>query len=230
MKTSIIVPTYNESDGILTFLRGVQRAIPPGFDYEVLVVDDNSPDGTAAVVERGFHQDPRIRVVRREGVPSLGKSIASGVAQAAGEMLVVMDADFAHDPLEIPRMCDLARTHDLVTGSRFCAGGGMENRFHFWQSKLYSAIVAAVLGTPVRDTLSGYFCIGRSTLHTLPCERIFFGYGDYFFRLLYFARRQGLSVTEIPIRYISRRFGKSKSNRLRLVFSYTRALVQLRLV
>ena len=106
----------------------------------------------------------------------------------------------------------------------------MENRVHYWQSKIYSAIVAAVLGTPVRDTLSGYFCIGRSRLLTLPCDRIFFGYGDYFFRLLYFARRQGFSVTEIPIRYTSRRFGKSKSNRLRLVFSYTRALVHLRFV
>src|SRR6266849_3388242 len=114
MKTSIIVPTYNECDGILAFLHGVRQALPSGFDYEVLVVDDNSPDGTAAVVEQSFQQDPRVRVVRRDGVPSLGKSVASGVAQAAGEMLVVMDADFAHDPREIPRMCNLARTHYLV--------------------------------------------------------------------------------------------------------------------
>jgi dolichol-phosphate mannosyltransferase len=139
-----------------------------------------------------------------------------------------MDTDFTHDPIEIPRMLHIARIYDIVSGSRFCAGGNMQDKKHYLASLAYNWLLRALLRTQLQDNLGGYFVMKRDRILSLPLDQIFYGYGEYFFRLLYFAQRRGLKVIEIPAIYRVRTYGSSKSSFLRMLFSYSRAAILLK--
>jgi dolichol-phosphate mannosyltransferase len=139
-----------------------------------------------------------------------------------------MDTDFTHDPAEIPRLLHVARVYDLVSGSRFCPGGNMQDVGHYMASMLYNWALRVILRTQVQDNLGGYFTMRRDRLLQLPLAQIFVGYGDYFFRLLHHAQRRGMSVVEIPAVYRARTRGSSKSHFGRLLISYTLAALRLK--
>jgi dolichol-phosphate mannosyltransferase len=229
MKASVILPTYNEAGNIVGLVEEILANFPPDVEPEILIVDDDSPDKTCEVAKNAFAANPNVRVLLRTQDRGFAKSIRAGIEQATGELVIVMDTDFTHDPVEIPRMLHIARIYDIVSGSRFCAGGNMQDRKHYLASLVYNWLLRALLHTQLQDNLGGYFVMKRDKILSLPLDRIFYGYGEYFFRLLYFAERRGLKVIEIPAIYRVRTYGSSKSNFLRMLFSYSRAAISLRI-
>lgn len=229
MKVSIILPTYNEAGNIVELVERVIENIPLGWDYEIIVVDDNSPDQTYQVVQSAFEDNPAVIPVLRTADRGLAKAIRSGIEKALGDQVLVMDTDFTHDPAEIPQMLHVGEVYDIVSGSRFCAGGNMQDTGHYVASLVYNWFMRLILRTQVQDNLGGFFTIGKQNLESLPFDLIFFGYGDYFFRLLHYAQKRGMTLVEVPAQYRGRHKGKSKSNFVRLLFLYTRALLKLRI-
>jgi len=229
MRASVILPTYNEAGNIVDLIGEILRNFPPDVEPEILVVDDNSPDKTSEVANRAFAANRNVRVILRTEDHGFAKSIRAGIEQATGELVVVMDSDFTHDPVEIPRMLHIARVYDIVSASRFCAGGNMQDRKHYLASLAYNWLLRILLHTQVQDNLGGYFVMVRDQILSLPLDRIFYGYGEYFFRLLYFAQRRGLKVIETPAVYRLRAHGASKSNFLKMLVSYSRAAILLRM-
>jgi dolichol-phosphate mannosyltransferase len=227
-RLSIILPTYNEVGNIAPLVRAIQAAIPQGMDYEVLIMDDCSPDGTYEAVRREFAHDVRVKPVLRMHDRGFAKSIREGIERATGERVIIMDSDFTHDPREIPRLLHVGEMYDMVSGSRFCAGGRMIDATHYVISMLYNWMLRLVLRTQVQDNLGGYYTARRFSLLALPLDEIFYGYGEYYFRLLHFAQSARMSIIEIPAEYVPRTTGKSKSNWLRMLATYTMAAVQLK--
>jgi len=241
---SVILPTFNERDNICDLVDVIHRELEPaGYAYEVLVVDDNSPDGTAEVVRLRYRLEGaatallpgsergRLRLFVRTQNRGLANSIRDGLLAAQGQTLVVMDTDFNHDPALIPQMVDLLRYYDLVIGSRFVMRGGMEDRLRYHFSQLYNVFIRALFQTQIQDNLSGYFAIRRERLYSLAplFPAIFHGYGDYFIRLLLAAWRQGWKILEVPVFYILRRHGDSKTGFWSVFKKYTAAVLRLRL-
>jgi dolichol-phosphate mannosyltransferase len=193
------------------------------------VVDDNSPDRTYEIAREAFANDSEVKAVLRTTERGLAKSIRAGIEISTGDRIVVMDTDFTHDPAEIPRLLHVGQIYDIVSGSRFCAGGRMQDTRHYLASLAYNWLMRIILRTQVQDNLGGYFTIEARKLKSLPLGLIFFGYGDYFFRLLHYAQKRGFTVVEIPARYEARHAGSSKSNFLKMLFTYTGAMLRLRI-
>jgi dolichol-phosphate mannosyltransferase len=227
-KVSVILPTYNESGNIVDLVNAIIQQIPAAYDSEIIVVDDKSPDNTYGLVREAFQADPRVVPVLRTVDRGLAKSIREGIERAGGERIVVMDTDFTHDPAEIPRLLHVGEVYDIVSGSRFCPGGNMQDTRHYLASMVYNWLLRVVLRTQVQDNLGGYFTMRRADVLRLPLDRVFFGYGEYFFRLLHHAQRQGMSIVEIPSVYRTRKKGTSKSNFGKLLLTYTRAAIRLK--
>ena len=240
--SSIILPTYNERENIGDLIEAICAAMQgeQGCRFEILVMDDNSPDGTANEVRRRFalHGDDTvqpgeatIRLCVRQRDKGLARSILDGLQRANGRTLVVMDTDFNHDPAMIPQMMDLLRYYDLVIGSRFVMRGGMEDVTRYRLSLLYNLFIRPLFQTHIQDNLSGFFAVRRERLLQLQpnFNRIFYGYGDYFIRLLLAAWRAEWKILEIPVYYILRRHGDSKTGFWRIFRDYTKAVLSLRL-
>lgn len=234
---SIILPTYNERDNICDLIDAIEKAVQPsGLVWEVLVVDDSSPDGTAEAVAERYGPgvktgDGPIKLYVRTSDKGLAKAIRFGLERAVGRTLVVMDTDFNHDPALIPQMVDLLRYYELVIGSRFVMRGGMEDTARYRMSLLYNVFIRLLFHTQIQDNLSGFFAVRRETLFQLQpkFDRIFYGYGDYFIRLLLLAWRSGWKILEVPVFYILRRHGESKTGFWDVFRDYTLAVLKLRL-
>lgn len=227
MRLSVVLPTYNEVGNIVPLVEAILGNLGDEPEVEILVVDDDSPDGTLASVRDAFPGPPVVPILRTTD-RGLAKSIRAGIEASTGDLIVVLDTDFTHDPALIPTMVHLAEKFDVVVGSRFCAGGGMPDVPHYLASLVYNWALRILLRTQIQDSLSGFFAIHRSTLERLPFDAIFSGYGDYFFRLLFFVQRTGASIVEMPVVYDLRRKGQSKSVFWKLLFSYSAAALRLR--
>ena len=221
MKVSVVLPTYNEAGNIVSLVEKILSVMPTGIQPEVIVVDDESPDNTYKIARQKFELVREVRIFRRTDDRGLAKSIRYGIEQATGDYVIVMDTDFTHDPAEIPRIIQVGEIYDIVSGSRFCAGGNMEEKAHYIASFIYNLILRIIIRTQVQDNLGGFFLIKRKNLKLLPFEKIFYGYGDYFFRMIYYAEKKNYSIIEIPTFYANRRKGKSKSNFIKLLFTYS---------
>jgi dolichol-phosphate mannosyltransferase len=229
VKVSIILPTYEEAGNIVMLVERILECIPKNTESEIIIVDDNSPDGTYRVAADRFANDQRVVLVLRTADRGFAKSIRDGIERSTGERIIVMDTDFTHDPVEIPRLLHVGEIYDLVSCSRFCAGGRMQDTAHYIASLLYNWMLRAILRTQVQDNLGGYFTMHKRALDRLPADRIFVGYGDYFFRLIYFAEKFGYKVVEIPAEYRMRRTGQSKSSFLKMLWVYSCEAIKLKL-
>ncbi|NQY11952.1 MAG: glycosyltransferase [Flavobacteriales bacterium] len=228
VQLSVILPTYNEAGNIVDLVNAIIEQLPTNKTYEIIVVDDNSPDGTSRLVETAFKENSNVKMVLRTENKGLAYSIQHGINLAIGERILIMDTDFSHDPKEINPMLQLAETYDIVSGSRFEPSGGMEDKRRYFASWCFSWFIKIMLGTQLQDTLAGFFIIKKSALNQLDQSKIFGGYGDYYFRLLYFAQQKSISATEHPVMYITRRKGKSKSEFIPLFISYLMAVTKFR--
>jgi len=214
MDRLVIVPTYNEAENILPLL---DRLLALPFGIEVLVVDDNSPDGTGDLVAARQKADPRVHLIRRAGKLGLGSAYVAGFryALAAGAQYVFeMDADFSHDPEAIADFVKAAESADVVLGSRYLDGVTV---VHWPLSRLilsYSANVYTrlITGLPVRDATGGFKCFRRRALESVDLDRV--GSDGYAFQIemSYKCWRKGFKIMEIPITFVDRRAGVSKMN------------------
>ena len=229
MLVSVILPTYNERGNILPLIKEIQVGLSQGdYDADIIVVDDNSPDGTGRLVAEQTAPEGEVRLFVRTEERGLASAIKFGIGQARGEALVVMDTDFNHDPRMLAQMVSLLQHYDLVIGSRFVPGGGMDDVLRYRLSLVFNYGVRILLASAVRDHLSGFFAIRRHRLQVLDCDRIFVGYGDYFTRLIASANRKGFSLIEVPVFYRLRRQGESKTKFFRTFIQYSVAAVRLK--
>src|SRR5258706_6164134 len=208
-QVSVVLPTYNEGGNIVALVQAILQIIPAGYSTEIVVVDDNSPDGTYAKVVETFAADTRVVPILRTSDRGFAKSIRTGIERATGDKVIVMDTDFTHDPVEIPRLLHVAQVYDMVSASRFCPGGAMQDLQHYLASLAFNWFLRVELRTQVQDNLGGYFVLDRAFLARLPSDRIFYGYGEYYFRLLHFAQRARAKIVEIPAVYALRTSGAS---------------------
>lgn len=228
MDLSIILPTYNEKNNIVNLVNQILEVIKNIENKEIIIVDDNSPDGTYLTCKTAFEKNSEIKILLRENNRGLANSIIEGIKASNGKNIIVMDTDFTHDPKMIPQLIYLNKLYDIISCSRYCAGGVMKNKIHFYLSFIFNLLLRIILKTQIQDNLGGYFCIKKTVLDNLPIDKIFFGYGEYFFRLLYFAQKKKYTIIEIPAFYSLRREGKSKSNFLLLLYKYFFEAVKLR--
>lgn len=224
MRVLIIIPTYNERDNIGPLLAQIHEALPIA---DVLVVDDNSPDGTGQLADELAKKDPRLKVLHREGKLGLGTAYLTGFRYAldAGyDFVFEMDADFSHDPRYLPKLIDEAQSGtDLVLGSRYVTGGGTVNWGVGRQliSQGGSLYARSVLGVKVRDLTGGFKCFNRRVLEGINlAEVLSSGYG-FQIELTYRALKKGFTVKEIPIVFEDRRVGQSKMSRKIFIEAFT---------
>jgi dolichol-phosphate mannosyltransferase len=227
---SIILPTYNERDNIVPLVDAIREIfMVRDEEYEVIVVDDNSPDGTGRLVREQFGGDKSIRCIIRKDERGLATAIRRGILESSGEIVIVMDTDFNHNPDILPQLIDLQKYYTIVVGSRFISYGGMRDVRRYYLSFLYNLFfIRTLLRTHVQDNLSGLFSIRRAALYDLPWDTIFRGYGDYFLRLLYYAARKRQSILEVPVYYELRTSGESKTSFLPIFLLYTKATLSLK--
>lgn len=225
---SVVLPTYNEAGHIVPLLTLIASTLEEaGLTHEIVVIDDDSPDDTSGVVAAHFADDPRVRCVRRRDERGLGSAVGRGIGVSRGATVAVLDADFNHDPRMIPSMLALLHGADLVIGSRYVQGGGMLDRRRYWASYLFNLLIRLLVLTRVHDNLSGYFIGRRSWLRSVVPETVFYGYGDYFIRLISLARRGSLGIVETPVMYGARPTGYSKTSFLRTPVRYLSAALRL---
>lgn len=220
MKTIVVIPTYNEADNITGLAHELWELGLP--DLSILVVDDNSPDGTADIAHKLAEENADlIHVLRRPGKLGLGTAYKDGfrwALEAGAEAIVQMDADFSHSPSYIPHMLDLLNGVDVVVGSRYVKGGKLDERWSFgryllswWANAVYTRLI---LHTRTLDTTAGFKAWRRDTLLGLDLGRIHSNGYDFQVEMAYVTEKLGYRVTEIPIYFEDRRIGKSKLNML----------------
>lgn len=230
MKISIILPTYNERESITKLIRSIENYLSlKRLSYELIVVDDNSPDGTGRIAQQMAKESSKVKAFIRIEERGLASAIRYGISKSSGDRIVVMDTDFNHHPKVIPQMVKFSEYYDMIIGSRFVMGGGMADVKRYYFSYLYNFLIRIILRTQIEDNLSGFFLIKRKRLLDLDLDKIFYGYGDYFFRLLFFAWRKGFTMIEIPVFYGLRPYGQSKSSFLKMLIGYTISVLRLRL-
>ena len=212
MRPLVLVPTYNERDN----LRPLVTALLSIEGLKVLVIDDNSPDGTAdegdalAAASAG-----RVTVMRRSGLRGLGRSYIEGMAAALrtdATHICQMDADFSHDPAELPRLLDASADADLVIGSRYIPGGALRHWpvHRVMLSTFANWYVRAITRLPVHDCTSGFRCWTRTLLTRLPLDRIVSDGYAFQVEMAWEAHTSGGRIVEVPITFVERREGQSK--------------------
>lgn len=214
-KIVIVVPTYNEA-GNIEKLAGALFALPVE-GLELLIVDDNSPDGTGQIADRLAASDLRVHVMHRAGKMGLGTAYVQGFRWAleyGADLIMQMDADFSHDPRYVPQLIAAAQTYDAVIGSRYVKGGSLDEQWgverkllSWWANRVW---VGLILRMPVADATGGFRCWRRSTIVGMDLSRIKSNGYIYQVEITYLATRLGYSFVEIPIHFPDRKVGRSK--------------------
>ena len=166
MQVSIILPTYNEKKNILLLINSIKRQLK-NYNLEIIIIDDQSPDETGLICKKNFIKYKNIKVLINKSRIGFAKSILEGIKVATKKKIIVMDTDFTHDPKLIPTMLRLSNEYDIISGSRYCSGGYMENQIHSHLSYFYNLILKLILKTQIQDNLGGYFCIDKKNLSKL---------------------------------------------------------------
>jgi len=205
-RVSIVLATFNERENVLATIGSLFAHL--GDSIEVIVVDDDSPDGTWRLAQD--LNDRRVKVIRRVGTRGLASAFNRGILESRGEIIGWMDADMCMPPALLPGMIALLADHDVVVGSRYVAGGKDDRApLRVFASRAINALATLVLGYGIRDYDSGFVVVKRSVFDKVSL--IPTGYGAYFMEFLYTCRRKGLSVKEVPYVFRDRQKGISKS-------------------
>src|SRR5437667_696171 len=212
MRTLIIIPTYNEIDNLTPLLKEIFSYAP---ETDILIVDDNSPDGTGKLADKFHQENEHVHVLHRAGKLGLGTAYIEGFKYAiehAYDVAFEMDADFSHDPRYLPDFLKAIENADLVIGSRYIPGGDTPNctmlrRFISGGGNIFARFM---LGIPVHDCTAGYRCYRREVLESIGLDTIQAQGYAFQVELAYRTTRQGFKVVETPIVFMDRRVGKSK--------------------
>lgn len=229
MKAAVIIPTYNEHENIELLVREIFKLPQPP---DVIIVDDNSPDGTGRLADELSEQHPgQVYAIHRPAKLGLGTAYIAGFRLALSqgcERILSMDADFSHHPRYIPAM--LSKSHDanLVIGSRYVRGGG--TRYCSWKRRALSQganlFAKTMLGLPARDCTAGFRCYDRCVLESINLDDIFSNGYSFLIEMIYRTKTRGWRVAEVPIIFEDRRHGVSKISR-REVFAALYTVLRL---
>jgi dolichol-phosphate mannosyltransferase len=212
VNAAVVVATYNERDNIAGLVTAILRE--PG--YRVIVVDDNSPDGTGQVADTLAAESPgRVLVIHRTGPRGLGRSLIEGMKRALAEgadLIFEMDADWSHDPKCLPALAAAAEHADLVIGSRYLNGVSVVNwpLHRIMLSSAANQYIRFVTNLAARDCTSGYRCWRRESLARIPLDTVISEGYAFLVETLYLARSLGARISEVPIIFVERREGASK--------------------
>lgn len=231
MRPVIILPTYNERENLAGI---VQDIFSVGIrDLRIIIVDDNSPDGTGQIANELAANNSNIEVIHRSKKEGLGRAYVTGfkkaLAEADNQYIFEMDADFSHQPKYLPDFLEKAGEADLVLGSRNIAGGGVENwgmlrRFISW---LANITIRIILGVPIKDLTGGYKCWQRHVLEQLDLDQVESSGYNFQIEMTYKAYKKGFKIVETPIVFIERRAGQSKFS-LGIIFESFWRVLKLR--
>lgn len=226
----MIVPTYNECENIGRLVAQL-RSLPG--DIHVLIVDDNSPDGTGAIVDALAAADPGVHAIHRSGKLGLGTAYRAGFAYGLGHgyhYLCTMDADFSHNPASLPSLLDRASAgDDMVIGSRYVPGGQVVGSTPLRRFVSYCAnwLAHTVLGISVRDCTAGFRCYRRHVLETINLDFIFSSGYSFLIEMAFHCQRAGFRLSETPITFVNRTEGVSKISKME-IYRAIYTLVRLR--
>lgn len=215
MKTLIIVPTYNELENLPRLLPEV---LSKDSNIDVLIIDDNSPDGTAAFVENEIKKNNRIHLIKRESKQGLGTAYIAGFKYALQkdyQLIFEMDADFSHDPNEIPKFLEEIKTADVVLGSRYKNGVNvinwpMRRLLLSWFANFYTRLIT---GMPLHDATGGFKCFKREVLEAINFEHVKSNGYAFQIEMNFKAWKKGFRIKEIPIIFVDRVKGNSKMSK-----------------
>ena len=226
MKTLIIIPTYNEVENLRPLLKELFTSAPA---TDVLIVDDNSPDGTGQLADDIHNENPQVHVLHRAGKLGLGTAYIAGFKYAIEhgyDAAFEMDADFSHDPRYLPDFLNKIEQADLVIGSRYIPGGDTPNwsfsrRFISGGGNIFARFM---LGLPIHDCTAGYRCYRREVLEHIGLDSVESQGYAFQVEMAYRVRRQGFKIVETPIIFMDRRVGKSKMSRTIFLEAFTYVL------
>ena len=226
----ICLPTYDERENLAPMIDAILAAVP---QVELLVIDDNSPDGTGQLADQIAAREPRVKVLHRAGKEGLGRAYLAGFAWALARdygLILEMDCDFSHHPEYLPGMLAAAGEADLVLGSRYVEGGGTVNwgMLRKLISRGGSLYARTILGLTVRDLTGGFKCFRREVLEGIDLSTVECTGYAFQIELTYRAARRGFTIRELPIVFADRRVGHSKMSR-RIVFEAIRKVWTIRL-
>ena len=214
MRITVVTPTYNEAENLPKLVSAL-FSLP--LDLRILVVDDNSPDGTGRIADELALQFPgRVDVLHRPGKMGLRSAYLNGfqrVMDSDAQAIVQMDADFSHAPPVLVKMAELIESHDLILGSRYITGGSVDERWPLWRKSLSAFgnfYARAILNFPLYDVTTGYRMWRRETLQQMPMERIQSSGYVFQVEMVYLAHCLDFNIVETPIYFPDRKWGKSK--------------------
>src|SRR3989339_87867 len=211
MQTIVMIPTYNERENIFPLL---QQVLEIDKDIEVLVVDDNSPDGTWRIVEDMSEKEPRIHLLLRKRRKGRGVAGIDGLKYAldkGADYIIEMDADFSHNPKYIPELLREIKNYDIVIGSRFVKGAKDVGRgfARTTITRLANLYIQLILGLRIKDPNSGYRCFRRNVLERINLDKVKAGNADIVQEIIYKCHKKGFKIKEIPIIFKDRKAGKT---------------------
>jgi dolichol-phosphate mannosyltransferase len=215
VKTFIVVPTYNEKDNLPILVESLFKLNIE--DPHILIVDDNSPDGTGEIADEIKEKTPdRVSVLHRKGKLGLGTAYLTGFKYCldqGADQIVQMDADFSHNPLKVTELIDRLKISDMALGSRYIRGGSLDEDWAFWRKGLSSfgnLYTRLILRMPIKDVTGGFRAWKRETLEGIPLERVKSQGYAFQIEMAYITHLTGYSISEVPIYFADRSRGDSK--------------------
>ncbi len=225
--TSIIIPTYNERENISNLIHAIFAVLKQDnacgniVDFNIIVVDDNSPDGTANEVKKLMEQYP-LHLIKREGKQGIGSAYIAGFKEAlslGSDVIFEMDADFSHDPAYLPEFIKNIKESDVVIGSRYIPGGDIKD-WSWWRkivSKTANMLARTLTGLDVNDITTGYRAYRKEVLQKINLDSIKSNGYEFQAEMLYRIKEKGFKIKEIPIIFVDRRCGKSKLSKKEVI-------------
>ena len=232
MNVSVVMPSYNERDNIPEAVKRIVDTLGDDL-FEIIIVDDNSPDKTWELVEQMHKEDPRIKVMRRTDKRGLASALADGTAAAEGDIIVWLDCDLGIPPEDITKLTAKLPEYDAAIGSRYVPGGmDTRHKFRGFLSHVFNWYTRLILGRHFWDWTSGFAAATKETMRKCPLTHD--GFGEYFIEWVYFCTLNDVKMVEVPYRYGLRKAGESKTDSdirvfLTLAINYAWRVLQIRM-
>ncbi len=225
---SIILPSFKEEKNLNLL---IDKIFSISKKFEIIIIDDFSNDGTLEMLKNKKKLFKNIKYLIRYKNKSLGRSIYEGILLTSKKNIIVMDCDFNHNPKDILKLINNFKKKklDFISGSRFKNVNLKNLKTRFIFSFFYCLILSKFLGFKSTDSLSGFFIIKKNILQKMNLRKIFYGYGDYFFRLIYYINKKSYKLDEIQIKYGNRIHGFSKTSFLGIFLKYTKEAIKLKI-
>lgn len=230
-QVSIILPTYNEKYNLPRLLNEIDESLKgKGYVCELIIIDDNSPDGTGELAQDLQKQRKDIKLIIRKNEKGFASAIRRGVEEATYDYIIIMDTDLSHDANTLSNMLEKSDAYDIVIASRFVKGGRMIAPWYRVKgSYLMNIFIRLLLNFNIKDNTGGFMLLNKKKLALLNYDSIFYGHGDYCIRLLYYAKKKRFKIYEFGYTYHYRIKGRSKTPFFHMAFKYFWEILRLKI-